>query len=642
MFDKIKSLLQGVNLSAASNTATSTAKKSFTDSLIIEILDGQWGSGDTRKQKLVKAGYDYDAVQKRVTEVVEHMKTRKEAMKPWFDACKAQHEWSYNARYNWGKWDKSIAGSKDWGTCITYPNVVAMRCALIKEKYKIITSTGSNHDSQSTCDSFYSGSQKAMASINSKYWSSIKYPNKTTKELVKEGKIKEGDIIGFMGHTSMYAGKDSKGNLVFNNAGHAAGIGGDAVGSNRAVLNQKSSNMTNRKVYGVFSVNTFIVITNCKNGSITYSDRYMAGQDVTIKITPNSDKVVKSIKVDGKVVANTNTYKISKIDAHHIIDVVCDVATQPVKKTIDELAREVLDGKWGSGEARKIKLTNAGYDYNAVQKRVNELLSEKKSYTGEMPTLRLKKTNQQVIDDTVKWAKWIASDNRFHYGYGTHAHHNGCYFCGTQRMKKNRTPAILDPDFTYCCNPFVGAAWAHGGCVPSAIKKCQNTNSWDFSVGTGYDASSLFTKLGKPDYSKLKVGDVLCKSGGHVALYVGNKKVIHASGGDDNIRNSTKWNNSIKIGTWNGWERAYRFNGSVDADIIMRHGEVSNRVFLWQKYLDWYFDGEFSKQCGAADGFFGDNTLKWTKKFQEEAIGKGQGDGFVGNITINKAKEIKK
>lgn len=43
-------------------------------------------------------------------------------------------------------------------------------------------------------------------------------------------------------------------------------------------------------------------------------------------------------------------------------------------KNIDELAREVINGKWGNGSARKKKLTAAGYDYNAVQKRVNELM----------------------------------------------------------------------------------------------------------------------------------------------------------------------------------------------------------------------------------------------------------------------------
>ena len=43
-------------------------------------------------------------------------------------------------------------------------------------------------------------------------------------------------------------------------------------------------------------------------------------------------------------------------------------------KSVDELAREVIRGNWGNGQERYDRLTAAGYDYNAVQKRVNELL----------------------------------------------------------------------------------------------------------------------------------------------------------------------------------------------------------------------------------------------------------------------------
>ena len=43
-------------------------------------------------------------------------------------------------------------------------------------------------------------------------------------------------------------------------------------------------------------------------------------------------------------------------------------------KTVDELAREVIRGLWGNGTDRKNRLTAAGYDYNAVQTRVIELL----------------------------------------------------------------------------------------------------------------------------------------------------------------------------------------------------------------------------------------------------------------------------
>lgn len=44
------------------------------------------------------------------------------------------------------------------------------------------------------------------------------------------------------------------------------------------------------------------------------------------------------------------------------------------KKFIDAIAREVIRGDWGNGDERKKKLTAAGYDYSAVQKKVNELL----------------------------------------------------------------------------------------------------------------------------------------------------------------------------------------------------------------------------------------------------------------------------
>lgn len=47
------------------------------------------------------------------------------------------------------------------------------------------------------------------------------------------------------------------------------------------------------------------------------------------------------------------------------------------KKSIDEIAREVISGKWGNGAERMNKLTNAGYNYADVQARVNIILSGK-------------------------------------------------------------------------------------------------------------------------------------------------------------------------------------------------------------------------------------------------------------------------
>lgn len=43
-------------------------------------------------------------------------------------------------------------------------------------------------------------------------------------------------------------------------------------------------------------------------------------------------------------------------------------------ESIEDLAREVIRGEWGNGAERRERLTAAGYDYDAVQTRVNTLL----------------------------------------------------------------------------------------------------------------------------------------------------------------------------------------------------------------------------------------------------------------------------
>ena len=50
------------------------------------------------------------------------------------------------------------------------------------------------------------------------------------------------------------------------------------------------------------------------------------------------------------------------------------VTDVPVKKSIDIIAKEVIEGKWGNGNDRINRLTSAGYDANAVQAKVNALL----------------------------------------------------------------------------------------------------------------------------------------------------------------------------------------------------------------------------------------------------------------------------
>lgn len=75
--------------------------------------------------------------------------------------------------------------------------------------------------------------------------------------------------------------------------------------------------------------------------------------------------------------------------------------TTPAKKSIDEIANEVIAGKWGNGAERKSKLTAAGYDYDTVQKRVDELLSGKPA----------KKSEAEVAKEVIR-GEWGNGDER--------------------------------------------------------------------------------------------------------------------------------------------------------------------------------------------------------------------------------------
>ena len=67
-----------------------------------------------------------------------------------------------------------------------------------------------------------------------------------------------------------------------------------------------------------------------------------------------------------KVVSIIEQYNLTKWDKRE---------AQPQLKPVDTVAREVIAGQWGNGEDRKARLTQAGYDYNVVQARVNEILN---------------------------------------------------------------------------------------------------------------------------------------------------------------------------------------------------------------------------------------------------------------------------
>ena len=82
------------------------------------------------------------------------------------------------------------------------------------------------------------------------------------------------------------------------------------------------------------------------------------------------------------------------------------------KKTVDQLAQEVLAGKWGTGSTRKKKLEAAGYNYDAVQKRVNEILADQKKKKTITYTVKKGDTLSAIAQKYGTTVKAIAAENK--------------------------------------------------------------------------------------------------------------------------------------------------------------------------------------------------------------------------------------
>ena len=75
-------------------------------------------------------------------------------------------------------------------------------------------------------------------------------------------------------------------------------------------------------------------------------------------------------------------------------------------KTNLEIAKEVLEGKWGNGSDRKKRLTEAGYNYDDVQGIVNALLNDTyhdvsdtdDAIVSDEPVLEIKGTETMEVE----------------------------------------------------------------------------------------------------------------------------------------------------------------------------------------------------------------------------------------------------
>lgn len=134
----------------------------------------------------------------------------------------------------------------------------------------------------------------------------------------------------------------------------------------------------------------------------TLLDNYDKNPNIYYKgdlLDPIRELGLGSLKLSGgrTVVENGVVKSIPDLNAYYS-------TPTAAKKSVDELANEVILGRWGNGQERKDKLTAAGYDYSAVQERVNEILSAK---SPQSPLKSIDEIAREVI-----LGKWGDGDER--------------------------------------------------------------------------------------------------------------------------------------------------------------------------------------------------------------------------------------
>lgn len=116
--------------------------------------------------------------------------------------------------------------------------------------------------------------------------------------------------------------------------------------------------------------------------NIMYADisRYSRGNTTPVKPQLKPIDQIADEVIAGKW-GNGSDRKKRLTDAGYDYNAVQDIVNKkvaPQLKPIDQIASEVIAGQWGDGNDRKNRLEQAGYNYDAVQKAVNQKMNAKK------------------------------------------------------------------------------------------------------------------------------------------------------------------------------------------------------------------------------------------------------------------------
>lgn len=118
----------------------------------------------------------------------------------------------------------------------------------------------------------------------------------------------------------------------------------------------------------------FRVYPDMISGVKGYFDFISTKRYANLKSATTPEEYLKMIKADGY--ATSSSYVQTNMNCVRKYDLEKWDWSKPELLSLDEIAREVIAGKWGVGAERRRKLMSAGYNPSMVQTRVNELLKK--------------------------------------------------------------------------------------------------------------------------------------------------------------------------------------------------------------------------------------------------------------------------
>lgn len=142
-----------------------------------------------------------------------------------------------------------------------------------------------------------------------------------------------------------------------------------------------SVNMKTKEEYTPGTMTTisdnFRAYSSMEEGVKGYFDFISTKRYENLKTAKSPLEYLDLIKKDGYATAQSYVNGVYSVINYYGLEFydTQKASNKPAKnKGIDDIAKEVISGKWGNGEVRRVKLEEAGYNYNTIQKRVNEML----------------------------------------------------------------------------------------------------------------------------------------------------------------------------------------------------------------------------------------------------------------------------